>query len=195
MIGIGAKDILPIIKIDQDVMMTANRFLLALVLGAWMHSALAEDLTGSSVPSDLQTLKENVLDLNQQLTQLEDELLYPSSESALYISIEVGSTVRLVDINVLLDGQHVAYHFYTPQEYAALTKGGMDRIFNGNISTGSHEIKAIITGYDPLGKSFQRVMSYQFVKGRERKFIELHISDDANKSQAEFIFHDWGIKH
>ncbi len=167
---------------------------LAAGISLFSFTSHADDM-GSSVPSDLQNLKESVLDLNKQLTQLEDELLYPSSESALFVSIEVGSTVRLVDINVLLDGQHVAYHYYTPQEYAALTKGGMDRIFHGNISTGQHEIKAIVTGYDPLGKSFQRVMSYSFVKGQDRKFIELRLSDDANKSQAEFEFHDWDITH
>ncbi len=174
------------------------KFLKILVVAYWMLMCAAvasADEAGSSVPSDMQNLKENVLNLNTQLTQLEDELLYPSSESALFISIDVGSSVRLVDINVLLDGKHVAYHYYSPQEYAALTKGGMDRIFHGNITTGQHEIKAVITGYDPLGKSFQRIMGYQFVKGKERKFIELHISDDANKSQAEFNFHDWDIRN
>ncbi len=175
-------------------MMTALKLLLVVLTISWGTLAKAEDSAASTASTDLQTLKENVLNLNSELSQLEDELLYPSSQSALYVSLEVGSSVRLVDINVSLDGKNVAYHFYTAQEYAALTKGGMDRVFNGNISTGSHEFKVIVTGYDPHGKSFQRVLTYDFVKGDARKYIELHASDDANKSMAEFQFHDWDIK-
>lgn len=176
--------------------MTAARITLAIILGGLCFSyAQAEDKAAtSSLPSDLQSLKQDVLELNKELSQLENELLYPSSQSALYVSLEVGTTVRLIDINVTMDGKNVAYHYYTEQEYSALTKGGMHRIYNGNISTGKHDLKTVITGYDPKGKSFQRVVNYAFVKGGDRKFVELHISDDANKSQAEFQFHDWDIK-
>lgn len=176
--------------------MTAARYTLAILLGGlWGNIALSAD-TGndSSLPNDIQGLKQDVLQLNKELTVLENELLYPSSQSALFVSIDLGSTVRIVDINLVLDGRNVGYHFYTDQEFAALTKGGLHRLFNGNLITGKHELKTVITGYDPKGKSFQRVVAYNFVKGGDRKFVELRISDDANKSQPEFQFRDWDVK-
>lgn len=176
--------------------MTAARLSLAILLGGLCGNfALAAD-TGndSSLPTDIQTLKQDVLQLNKELTVLENELLYPSTQSALYVSLEVGSTVRVVDINIALDGRNVGYHFYTEAEFSALTKGGLQRLFNGNLITGKHEFKVVITGYDPKGKSFQRVANYSFVKGGDRKYVELRISDDANKSQPEFQFRDWDVK-
>ena len=94
----------------------------------------------------IQELKQGVLNLNRDLTVLEGELLYPSSHTAVLVSVDVGSPIRLVDVNLTLDGKHVGYHFYTEQEFAALSKGGIHRLFEGNITSGKHTLEATITG-------------------------------------------------
>lgn len=145
----------------------------------------------ASLPADLSNLKMDILTLNREITQLEKELLFPSSETAVLVSVDVGSGVRLVDVNLSLDDKNVGYHFYSDQEFAALTKGGINRLYGGNIPSGQHVLKATLTGYDASGKDFQRTVSFNFTKGPARKVIELQAGDNASRTQSEFRFKEW----
>lgn len=140
---------------------------------------------------DLQALKQGVLELNRELTALEQQLLFPSTQLGVFLSIDVGTPIRLVDINLQVDGKNVAYHFYTDTEFQALTKGGIHRVYTGNIGSGEHTLKATITGYDPQGKDYQRTTAYKFVKAAGRKMIELKVVDDIESRQHKFEFKEW----
>lgn len=139
----------------------------------------------------IQNIKEGVLNLNRDLSLLEEELLYPSSQAAFFLSVDVGTPIRLVDVNLSLDGQHIGYHFYSEQEFQALTQGGIQRLYNGNIGSGRHTLEATITGYDPQGKDYRKTTEYDFTKGPSRKMIELRIVDDLDNMQHRFEFREW----
>jgi hypothetical protein len=145
----------------------------------------------TSLPSDVSGLKMDIITLNRDITQLENELLFPSSQAAVLVSVDVGSSVRLVDINLSLDDKNIGYHFYTDTETAALNKGGIQRLFSGNITSGQHVLRAVVNGYDIQGKAFQRTVSYNFSKSAQRKVIELHAGDDASRTQSDFRFKEW----
>jgi hypothetical protein len=150
----------------------------------------------SSVPADLQDLKSEILNLNREITQLESELLYPSSSTAILVGINAGSRIRLVDINLSVDDQHVGYHAYSEQETAALGKGGLHRVFIGNFTSGQHSLKAVINAYDARGKDFQRTVSYTFNKASLRKIIEVKAAEDPSGAQpAVFTFNEWESKN
>lgn len=138
----------------------------------------------------IQNLKMGVLELNRELTRLERELLWPSSEVAVFVSVDVGSSVRLVDVNLMLDGEHVGYHYYSDPEFDALTKGGIHRLFDGHVTSGRHTLKATITGY-AKGKDYQKSTTYEFVKGPGRKMVELKVGDDHATGQHKFSFREW----
>ncbi len=154
-------------------------------------------LTGPLAASDeglsrqIHNLKQNVLNLNRDLSLLERELLYPSSESAIFVSVDVGTPIRLVDVNLTLNGKHVGYHFYSEQEFLALTSGGIHRIFHGNLPSGRHTLEATVTGYDPQGKDYQKTTSHTFTKGPGRKMLELRVVDDLSTMQHRFEFQEW----
>ncbi len=156
-----------------------------------MGPAIAASTGEASLPADLANLKMDVLTLNREISQLENELLFPSSEAAVLVSMDAGAGVRLVDINLSLDDKHVGYHFYSDQEFAALGKGGMQRLYAGNVTSGQHVLKATVTGYDAQGRDFQRTVSYTFNKGAQRKVVELKAGDDASRSSSEFRFKEW----
>lgn len=166
------------------------RYLFAVVIAALLlNTAHAAEATPAA--RDLQALKQNVLDLNRELTSLEQQLLYPSTQLAVFLSIDVGTPIRLVDINIAVDGKNVGYHFYTDQEFQALTKGGIHRLYTGNVTSGDHTLRATITGYDPQGKDYQRTTSYKFVKQAGRKMVELKVVDDVETRQHKFEFKEW----
>ena len=84
----------------------------------------------------------------------------------------------------------------TPQETAALGKGGLHRLFMGNVSSGAHTMQAVITAYDSAGKDFQRTVNYSFSKNSLRKIVEIKAGDDNSKVQpALFNFREWESKN
>jgi hypothetical protein len=170
-------------------MKTCSKTLLAGLCAALLTGPLAASDEGLS--RQIQNLKQGVLDLNRDLSLLERELLYPSSESAVFVSVDVGTPIRLVDVNLTLNGKHVGYHFYSEQEFTALTNGGIHRIFHGNLPSGRHTLEATVTGYDPQGKDYQKTTSHTFTKGAGRKMLELRVVDDLSTMQHRFEFREW----
>ncbi len=125
----------------------------AFLVGLCTVASAADD---DGLSEQIRQLKSEALDLNRDLTLLEQELLYASPQTSIFVSVDVGTPIRLVDINLTIDGEHVGYHFYSDQEFEALTKGGIQRLYTGNLASGRHVMEATITGYDPLGKDYQK---------------------------------------
>lgn len=150
----------------------------------------------SSVPADLQDLKSELLNLNRDISQIEGELLFPSTTTNILLGLNAGSKIRIVDVNLSIDGQHVGYHAYSEQETASLGKGGLHRAFMGNLTSGSHALSAVITAYDANGKDFQKTINYTFTKGSLRKIVEIKAAEDPSGQQpAVFSFNEWESKN
>ncbi len=49
----------------------------------------------------------------------------------------------------MLDGQNVASYLYTQRELEALLRGGVQRLWVGNVKSGQHEFTAFLTGKGP----------------------------------------------
>ncbi|KGD63214.1 hypothetical protein Y5S_03489 [Alcanivorax nanhaiticus] len=160
----------------------------ALVLALYSPFSVASD---DGLSEQIRQLKNQALNLNRDLTLLERELLYATPQTSIFVSVDVGTPIRLVDINLTIDGEHVGYHFYTDQEFEALTKGGIQRLYTGNLTSGRHELEATITGYDPQGKDYQKTTSYAFTKGAGKKMVEMQVVDDLNNQQHKFEFREW----
>lgn len=146
------------------------------------------------LPRDLQGLKGELLNLNRDIAQLERELLFPSTEAAVVVSLEAGSALRIIDVKLLINEKDAGYHLYTDAELAALTKGGMQRIYTGNLPSGQHQLKAVINLRGAKGEETQRVATYSFTKGPQRKVIEIKPVLQAATSQGDVRFREWEIQ-
>jgi len=132
------------------MMIRARLLALFLGLSAVAGPALAAEAAAgdASLPADISGLKMDIVTLNREISQMENELLFPSSQTSVLLSVDVGASVRLVDINLSLDDKNVGYHFYSDPETAALAKGGVQRVYSDNVTSGQHVLKALINGYD-----------------------------------------------
>lgn len=170
-----------------------------LALAAWAGlagtPALAVDQpvpAPAALDGELQDLKDEVLDLNRELFLLEEELLFPANtQVAVFLSMDVGEFFDLDSVQVSLDDKDVTSYLYTDREVTALHRGGVQRLFLGNLKTGTHEITAIFTGVGPNGRDYRRGATLKFEKGIGAKFVELRISDRALKQQPEFVVREW----
>ncbi len=145
-----------------------------------------------SLDNDVQGLKKEVLDLNRDLFTLEEELLFPANtQVAVFLSLDVGTFFELDSVQIKLDNKEVANYLYTDREVEALNRGGVHRVFIGNLKTGKHELIAFFTGKGPHERDYKRGANLTFEKGVGAKYLELKISDRQSAQQPEFTVKEW----
>ena len=142
--------------------------------------------------SEVQDLKNAVLDLNRDLFMLEEELLYPANtQVAFFVSMDVGEFFALDSVQLEVDGKSVSNYLYTEREVESLHRGGVQRLYVDNLKAGKHEMVAIFTGRGPQGRDYRRGATLEFEKTIGAKFVELRISDRESKQQPEFLVREW----
>jgi hypothetical protein len=140
----------------------------------------------------VQDVKSDVIKLNRDLLVLEEELLFPANtQVALFVSMDVGKLFELDSVQVKLDDKVVANYLYTALEVEALHRGGVQRVYLGNLKTGEHELTAFFTGKGPHERDYKRGATVKFEKTTEAKYIELRIQDSTGKLQPEFDVKLW----
>ena len=118
---------------------------------------------------------------------LEEELLFPANtQVAVFVSLDVGEFFDLDAVQIKLDDKEVANYLYTPSEVQALHRGGVQRVYLGNLRAGSHELVAFFTGKGPHERDYKRGTTVKFDKGTDPKYLELRIKDSTGKLQPEF---------
>jgi len=146
----------------------------------------------ASIDQEVQSLKDEVLDLNRDLFLLEEELLFPAnSQVAFFISVDVGEYFALDSVNLKIDGKEVANYLYTEREIGALLRGGVHRLHMENLRAGDHELVAVFTGKGPHGREYRRGATVNLNKGIGAKYVELSITDATVKLQPEFDIREW----
>jgi hypothetical protein len=145
-----------------------------------------------SLDGEVQGLKKEVLDLNRDLFMLEEELLFPANtQVAVFLSLDVGTFFELDSVQIKLDNKEVANYLYTDREVEALNRGGVHRVYIGNMKTGKHEMVAFFTGKGPHERDYKRGANLNFEKGVGAKYLELKISDRQSAQQPEFKVKEW----
>src|SRR5277367_829369 len=140
-----------------------------------------------TLDQEVQGLKKDVVDLNRDLFVLEEELLFPANtQVAVYISMDVGEFFALDSVTLKIDNKEVTNYLYTPREVDALLKGGVQRLYLGNLKVGNHELVAFFSGKGPDNRDYRRGASLKFDKSIGAKYLELKVEDRQHKMQPEF---------
>ena len=157
-----------------------------------MAAAAAASAPAGGLDSRIQDVKGDVIKLNRDLLVLEEELLFPANtQVALFVSMDVGKLFSLDSVQIKLDDKLIANYLYTPLEVEALHRGGVQRVYLGNLKAGQHEIVAFFTGQGPHDRDYKRGATVKFDKGTDPKYIELQIKDSTAKLQPEFEVKVW----
>ncbi len=140
----------------------------------------------------VQGLKKDVVDLNRELFMLEEELLFPANtQVAVFVSMDIGEFFAIDSLTLKIDNKEVANYLYTPREAEALMKGGVHRVYLGNLKVGEHQLVAFFNGKGPMERDYKRGANLKFEKGVGAKYLELKITDRQRKGQPEFAIKDW----
>ena len=148
----------------------------------------AEDVSKAQMQSldeQVQEIKSDVLGIAAELRGLEERLLYPSNtQVSVFVSLAAAGSPRLDSVQIQIDGELAAHHIYSFKELEALQKGGVQRIYTGNISTGEHRLEVSVAGKLPGHGDFSGTESFSFSKDVEPKLvgITLGMPDSENAS-------------
>ncbi len=165
---------------------------LALACGSAVAQSAPPAPTSAGLDDRVQQAKSDVIKLNRDLLVLEEELLFPAStQIALFVSMDVGTLFELDSVQIKLGDKLVANHLYTPMEVQALHRGGVQRLYLGNLKSGTHEIVAFFTGKGPHDRDYKRGATLKFDKGTGAGYVELRIKDSLGKLQPEFDVKVW----
>ena len=110
---------------------------------------------------------------------------------AVFLSVNVGTFFALDSVQLKLDGKEVANYLYTEREVEALHRGGVQKLYLGNLKAGEHELVAVFTGKGPHERDYRRGTTLQFEKAVGAKYVELRITDREASLQPEFAVRQW----
>ena len=132
----------------------------------------------------IQEVKSDILRIAAELNLMEEKLLYPSgTQVAIFVAMAKGDKMRLDAVRLQIDGQLVAHYIYSFKELEALRKGGVQRIYVGNVTTGDHQLEVVVDGKLEGGADFSRTERFAFRKDVKPKLVGLTLSGpDASKT-------------
>ncbi len=174
--------------------MIRSKLALPLVCLALLSArVLAEELTQEemrSLDGQVQEIKSDVLSIAKELSLLEERLLYPSgTHLAVFVELAVDETFRLDAVHLEIDGELATHYIYSFKELEALQNGGVQRVYTGNIPTGSHELVVSVSGKLQSGSEFSTTRSFNFSKDIEPKLLGLTLA--ASTGDAAIALGDW----
>jgi len=156
-------------------------------------SAFAEEVSQAEIRSldeQVQEIKSDVLSIAAELNSLEERLLFPSNtQVTIFVALAEGESFRLDSVQVGINDELAAHHIYSFKELEALQKGGVQRIFMGNLPVGAHALEVSVLGKLPSGKDFSRAESFTFDKGIDPSLLGITLAPDSGK--AAINLQDW----
>ena len=176
--------------------MLRRNVIASLLLVSWwfMSPASAQDISGDemrSLDGQVQEIKSDVLDIASELGNLEERLLYPSNtQIALFVAMAANESFRLDAVQIEINGEMATHHIYSFQELEALRKGGVQKVYTGNIVTGDHELRVTMLGKLDNGKDFNQSESFSFNKNVKPKSLGITLAGPGS-GQSGIQVGDW----
>ena len=170
-------------SLNQRVLVrTLAAIAFVILTGTLSTTAAADSSSGrssamQSLDQQVQDIKSDVLEIAAELRGLEEKLLYPSNtQVALFVSVKDAKDLSLDSARISIDGELVAHHIYSFKEIEALTKGGVQRIYTGNVKAGEHRLEIEIRGKRAGGRDFDTVEQFVFQKEVDPKNVGITLT-------------------
>ncbi|ABM18897.1 hypothetical protein [Marinobacter nauticus] len=165
---------------------------LALTAPAFAQTNPEEEKDGTAVAEQVEALKKKVIRLNRDLFILEEDLLFPANtQVAVFLSVDTGKFLKLDAVKLKVDDEIVASHLYTERQVTALERGGMQRLYVGNLKTGAHQVTAFVEGIGPDQRPYKQAASLEFEKGTGTAALEIRVEDRSSDYQPSVSIVEW----
>jgi len=142
-------------------------------------SALSEALSREQIKGldeQVQDIKKDVLAISAELSLLEEKLLFPSNtQVSLFVSVAKDAQFIPDAVQIKIDDKDVAHHIYSFKEVGALQRGGVQRIYTGNLKNGEHKLELSVIGRQNSGESQVEKGTFSISKKVGASLVEIHL--------------------
>lgn len=169
----------------------AGMMLLASVASSavWAEKVSKEQIKG--LDEQVQEIKTDALGIAAELGRLEEKLLFPSNtQLSVFVSLAPKSNFRLDAVEIQIDGKAVAHYLYAQKELEALQRGGVQRLYTGNVRKGEHDVIVSYTGKSPGGGELRQSANFKISKDVAPKIVGITLAAPGSASQSISI-KDW----
>lgn len=159
--------------------------LLLVVTAAVCKAEEIAEVPAEGLEEQVLAIKKEVLDISAELGQLQEKLMYPAdTQVALFVSLAEGDDFRPDAVKIKIDGKNATSYVYSPKELEALQHGGVQRLYTGNIKTGTHTLDVEVTGKTKNDRNSKKKSSHKFYKMNGPKVIEIVLSGSGSTIQS-----------
>ena len=136
----------------------------------------------------VQQIKQRAIKLATELSRLEKQLLYPAdTHIAIFVAFAEPVSYQLQSLSIEIDGEMITSHVYVSEEISAMKNGGIQKIFEGNVTQGLHELMVNLSALDKQGNVFSRNTIYQMEKLPKSKYLKLNLQPVSPENSIIFI--------
>jgi len=167
-------------------------FVLVLCLsGAHVRAQEGDRQQMRGLDKQIQEIKSDVLDISAELSRLEEKLLYPSgTQVAIFVAVADGDPMRLDAVRLQVDGELVAHYIYSFKELEALRKGGVQRLYVGNVASGEHRLEVLVDGKLADVTDFSHTEVFTFRKDVKPALVGLTLAGP-DSGNAPIALEEW----
>ncbi|MDX1551610.1 MAG: AraC family transcriptional regulator [Marinobacter sp.] len=153
---------------------------------------LAPGLLADTLDTEIDRLKADVADLSQALYELEEDVLYPAdTQVAVFLTLKDREGLELDTVELYLDDMPVASHLYTERERTSLKRGGVQRLYLGNLPHGAHQLRAVLTARSANERFVRREVTHDFHKRPGESRIRMALDARAPDFEPVVSFQEW----
>lgn len=149
-------------------------------------------LASPSLDQQIETLAGQVTAHARDVFALEQKLLHPANTRlAVFLTLQSRDALALDSVELFVDGEPVAAHFYTDRERASLERGGIQPLFTGNLANGEHELKTVITARSADEDFVRRETTHRFRKRPGALRLQMSLEARAPTYEPQVRFTEW----
>lgn len=147
---------------------------------------------GTPLDGDIAEIKAEVASLSQALLELEESVLHPSdTQVAVFLALKDKEGLALDSVELYLNDSPVSSHLYSDRERQSLRKGGIQRLYIGNLPHGSHRLKAVLTARSANDRFIRREVNHEFRKRPGESHIQMTLDAAAPDYEPVVSFREW----
>ena len=141
---------------------------------------------------EIAEIKAEVAALSQTLFELEESVLHPSdTQVAVFLAQKEKEGLALDSVEIYLNDSPVSSHLYSDRERESLRKGGIQRLYIGNLPHGSHQLKAVLTARSANERFIRREVIHEFRKRPGESRIQVTLDAAAPDYEPVVSFREW----
>jgi hypothetical protein len=173
----------------------ATALLPVAILADSPQPAAADPAAQQAVDQNIQQIKQQALDVEQQALAAEEDFLYPvRTRVNIYVGVLIPGML-IKDMTISVDGGAPVHYAYNEKESQVLQDGGLQRVLRINAEPGSHQIRAQFVAQYSDAKAgdppFTGSLSASFDKTERTADIELALLREGFLTPPELRLKDW----